>query len=274
MRSPTATEEILVNEKPTHRVLAVTLARGGSKSVPRKNIRPILGVPLIAYTIAEAKRSRYVTRQLVSTDDEEIQRIAILCGAEAPFLRPAHLAADKTPSLPALQHAVAWAEENEGEEYDYVVELMCTNPMKTLEDIDAAIEKLIATEADSVIGVSRLEDHHPARVKKIVNDRLVDFCVPEPHIPRQDLTPEAYIRNGSIYAMRRDVLMIHNARYGTENSHPYIMPAERSVNIDTYIDILVAEILLAEHPREYVWPFRGLENERRQFDNVRGRLDE
>lgn len=243
-------------------VLAVTLARRGSKSVPRKNIRPILGAPLIAYTIAEAKRSKYITRYIVSTDDEEIRRIAILYGAEAPFLRPAHLAADETPSLPALQHAVAWAEEDEGEEYDYVVELMCTNPMKTVEDIDAVIEKLIATGADSVIGVSKLDDHHPARVKKIVNDRLVEFCVPEPHVPRQDLKPEAYIRNGSIYAMRRDVLMIHNARYGTENSRPYIMPGERSVNVDTYIDFLLAEILLAEHPREYVRPLRELENER------------
>ena len=248
-------------EKSTCRVLAVTLARGGSKSVPRKNVRPILGVPLIAYTIAEAKRSRYVTRHLVSTDDEEIQRIAILYGAEAPFLRPAHLAADKTPSLPALQHAVAWAEENEGEEYDYVVELMCTNPMKTVEDIDAAIEKLIATEADSVIGMSKLEDHHPARAKKIVSDRIVDFCVPEPHIARQDLRPEAYVRNGSIYAMRRDVLMIQGARYGTENSRPYIMPMERSVNVDTPTDFLIAEILLKKHPRDYVQPLRELENE-------------
>lgn len=241
------------------RVLAVTLARGGSKSMPRKNIRPILGVPLIAYTIAEAKRSKHITRYIVSTDDEEIREIAMWYGAEVPFLRPAHLATDEATSAAALQHAVGWAEENEGQEYEYVVELMCTNPMKTVEDIDAAIEKLIATGADSVIGMNKLEDHHPARIKKIVNDRIVDFCVPETSTRRQDLKPDACIRNGSIYAMQRDVLMIQGKRYGTENSRPYTMPAERSVNVDTPIDFIVAEILLKQNPRPYVRPFSELE---------------
>lgn len=238
-----------------HRVLAVTLARGGSKSVPRKNVRPILGVPLIAYTIAEAKRSKFITRYIVSTDDEEIRQIAIRYGAEAPFLRPAHLSTDEATSVAALQHAVAWVEEQEGLKYEYVVELMCTNPMKSGEDIDAAVEKLVLTGADSVIGMSKLEDHHPIRIKKIVNDRIVDFCLPEtPERRRQDLKPDAYIRNGSIYAMRRDVLMVLGLRYGTENSRPYIMLAEHSVNVDTPIDFVVAEILLTQNPRPYVRP--------------------
>ena len=241
------------------RVLAVTLARGGSKSVPRKNIHPILGVPLIAYTIVEAKRSKYITRYIVSTDDDVIQEIAIRYGAEAPFLRPAHLATDEATSAEALQHAVAWVEEEEGQEYEYLVELMCTNPMKTVEAIDAAIEKLIATGADSVIGMSKLEDHHPARIKKIVSDRIVDFCLPEIASRRQDLKPDAYIRNGSIYAMQRDVLMIHGMRYGAENSRPLIMPAERSVNVDTPIDFILAEILLKQNPRTYVRPLSELE---------------
>jgi len=209
-------------------------------------------VPLLAYTIAEAKRSKYITRYIVSTDDEEIRQVAIRYGAEAPFLRPAHLARDEATSAAAMQHAVAWAEEDEGQKYDYVVELMCTNPMKTAEDIDAAIEKLIATGADSVIGVCKLEDHHPARIKKIVDDRIVDFCVPETSSRRQDLKPDAYIRNGSIYAMRRDVLMIQGKRYGTENSRPYIMSAERSVNVDTPIDFMLAELLLKRNPRPHV----------------------
>lgn len=243
-----------MSQPSEHRVLAVTLARGGSKSVPRKNIRPILGVPLIAYTIAEAKRSKYITRYIVSTDDEEIRQIAMRYGAEAPFLRPAHLATDEATSAAALQHAVAWAEEDEGQEYEYVIELMCTNPMKTVEDIDAAIEKLIATGADSVIGMNRLEDHHPARIKKIVNDRIVDFCVPETSSRRQDLKPDAYIRNGSIYAMRRDVLMIQGKHYGTENSRPYIMSTECLVNVDTLMDFMMAETLLKQNPRPYVRP--------------------
>jgi len=244
----------MAEQQSKTRILAVTLARGGSKGVPRKHIRPILGVPLLAYTIVEAQRSQYITRYLVSTDDQEIQEAAILYGAEAPFLRPAQLAQDSTPSLPALQHAVAWAEKDEDQTYDYIIELMATNPMKTAEDIDAALEKLIRTQADSVIAMARVEEYHPAHIKKIADDHIVDFCMPEQHIPRQDLKPEAYIRNGSIYAMRRDVLMVQNIRFGSVNSRPYIMPPERSVNVNTMIDFRIAEILLAEQPRNSVRP--------------------
>ena len=235
------------------RVLAITLARGGSKGVPRKNILPILHVPLIAYTIAEAKRSKLITRYLVSTDDPEIQGVAIRYGAEAPFLRPVELSGDKVSSVGPLQHAVNWAEKDEGQRYDYIIELMCTCPMKTSGHIDGVIEKLISTGADSVIGVSRLEDHHPARIKKIVEDRLVDFCVPEViNSRRQDLKPDAYIRNGSLYAMRRDSLMVDGMRYGTADSRPYIMPEECLANVDSPIDFVVAEALLTKNPRPYV----------------------
>lgn len=239
------------HKKP--RILALTLARGGSKSVPHKNILPIHGIPLIAYTILEAKRSRYITRYLVSTDDPQTQQMAIQYGAEAPFLRPAHLATDTTSSVAAMQHAVAWAEADEGERYDYVVELMCTNPMKTVEDIDGALEKLLTTGADSVIGVHRLDDHHPIRIKKIVDDRIMDFSLPEtPETRRQDLKPDAYIRCGAIYALRRDHLMVEGRRYGTANSRPWIMPPEKGVNIDSLVDFKIAEALLALYPRPYI----------------------
>ena len=169
------------------------------------------------------------------------------------FSAPPELARDTSSSVSALQHAVAWAEENEGVRYDYIVELMCTNPMKTAADIDGVIEKLIATGADSVIGVVQLDDHHPARIKQIVDDRLVDFCVPEvPESRRQDLKPAAYIRSGAIYALKRDVLMAQGRRYGTAESRPYIMTADQSVNIDSEIDFMIAEVLLTRAPRPYV----------------------
>lgn len=234
------------------RVIAVTLARGGSKSVPRKNILPINGVPLIGYTIAEAHRSKFITRYIVSTDDAEIARVANRLGAEVPFTRPASLATDTATSADALIHAVNFVEQEEGKKYDYIVELMCTNPMKTAEDIDAIIEKLIKTKADSVIGVVQLEEYHPARVKKIVNDRLVDFAVPETSSRRQDLKPPAYLRNGAIYAMKRDVLMVDGFRYGTKNSRPYIMPWEKSVNVDSPIDFMIARELIKQYPRSYI----------------------
>ena len=229
------------------------MARGGSKSIPRKNIRMIAGAPLIAYTIVEAKRSKFLTRYVVSTDDEEIRQVALSFGADVPFLRPAKFSSDTASSLSALQHAVEWLEREEGQPYDYVIEIMCTNPMKTVEDIDACIEKLITTGADSVIAVHQLEDHHPARIKKIVNDRIVDFCLPEtPEMRRQDLKPKAYIRSGSIYGLRRDHLMVDGRRYGSVESRPYILPESRAVNVDTKIDFLVAEHLLNQSPRPYV----------------------
>jgi CMP-N-acetylneuraminic acid synthetase len=227
------------------RILGLTLARGGSKSVPRKNIKPIAGLPLIGYTITEALKSKFITRYIVSTDDEEIQQVAIQCGAESPFLRPSEFSTDSASSVSAMQHAVDWVEQQEGVKYDYIVELMCTNPMKTVEDIDASIEKLISTKANSVIAVHQLEDHHPARIKKIINDKITDFCIPEiSESRRQDLKPEAYIRSGSIYALKRDYLMIEGKRYGSDNSRPYILPQERAVNIDTEIDFMIAELML------------------------------
>ena len=227
------------------RILGLTLARGGSKSVIRKNIKPIAGKPLIRYTVAEALKSKFISRYIVSTDDAEIQKIAIQCGAEAPFLRPSKYSTDEASSVSAMQHAVEWVEQHEGVKYDYIVELMCTNPMKTVEDIDASIEKLIATGADSVIAVHKLEDHHPARIKKIIDDKITDFCIQEiPESRRQDLKPEAYIRSGSIYALKRDYLMLEGKRYGSDNSRPYLLPVERAINIDTEIDFMIAELML------------------------------
>jgi CMP-N-acetylneuraminic acid synthetase len=234
-----------MNEEKKIRILGLTLARGGSKSVPRKNIKPIAGLPLIGYTITEALKSKFITRYIVSTDDEEIRQVAIECGADAPFLRPREFSTDEASSVSAMQHAVDWIEQQEEVKYDYIVELMCTNPMKSAEDIDASIEKLISTQADSVIAVHQLEDHHPARIKKIVDDKIVDFCIAEiPESRRQDLMPEAYIRSGSIYALKRDYLMNDGKRYGSDNSRPYILPPERSVNIDTEIDFMIAELMI------------------------------
>ena len=228
-----------------YKILGITLARGGSKSIYKKNIRELCGSPLIEYTINEALKSELLSRYIVSTDDPEIQDVAIRCGAEVPFLRPSDLATDKASSTIALQHAINFAERQDGFKYDYIVELMCTNPLKTVDDIDSCLEKLIQTNADSVIGVHKLEDHHPIRIKKIVNDRIVDFCLPEPlDSRRQDLKPDAYIRSGSIYAMKRDELMVRNNRYGTKNSRPYVLPPERAINVDTQIDFLLAETII------------------------------
>ena len=236
----------LKTSKP--RVLAVTLARSGPKSIRKKNFRPLRGKPLIYYTIKEALKSKYISRYIVSTDDLEIKEIAEEYGAEVPFIRPTELSTDLARAIDADMHALAWAETDENMKYDYFIELMITNPMKTVSDIDAVIEKLIETNADSVIGVSKLEDHHPIRIKKIIDDKIYDFHtelkeIPETH--RQQLKPDAYIRNGSMYAAKRELIK-RGIRYGTFNSRPYIMPESKSINIDTENDLLLAEIIMGK----------------------------
>ena len=166
-------------------------------------------------------------------------------GAEVPFIRPVELSTDTASSASVIKHALEWIEKDEGEKYDFVIELMCTNPLKNVYDIDSCIEKLINTGADSVIAVHKIEDHHPIRVKKIVNDFIENFCLPEIlESRRQDLKPEAYVRSGSIYALSRNYFIEYGARYGSKNSRPYILPEERAINIDTENDFIIAEHII------------------------------
>lgn len=225
------------------KVLGITLARGGSKGVPRKNIRRLAGLPLVAHTVLAAKQCTLLTDYVVSTDDSEIAMVAEEYGAEI-VMRPKHLAADSTPTLPALLHALEEMEKRHGKEYGVVADLRATNPLKTNVDIDGAVDKLFRTSADAVIGVCQVEDHHPARLKRIFRDRLVDIW-PEPESGnRQDLKPEVYVRNGSIYVVRRAALEEGVHIKLSDDVRPWIMPCERSVNIDTELDFIVAEVML------------------------------
>ena len=227
-------------------VLAITLARGGSKSIYKKNIALLKNKPLISYTINAALDSEYIDEYIISTDDKEIADVAENLGATIPFLRPENLSSDTASSADALIHAVNAYEEITKKKYDYIIELMCTNPFKSGEMIDDIISKLDRNEkADAVITVERLLDHHPARIKKIENGYIRDFCVEEElESRRQDLKPEAYIRNGNIYALRRDLLMIQKARYGTNFCIPYYKEDVPSANIDEPSDFYKAESLL------------------------------
>jgi len=226
-------------------ILAITLARGGSKGIPKKNLAKIGGKPLIQYTFDIISAINNLHSYILSTDCPDIAEYAVNQGIHVPFLRPSHLASDHATSADALKHATLFMENFFSIKYDYVVELMCTNPFKTAIHVNQVIDKIIATKADSVIGVSRLEEHHPARIKRIVDDHLLDFVVPELSSRRQDLTPEAYIRNGSIYAINRDKLILENYRFGGPNSRPYIMPEPCSINIDSPLDLVIANHLLS-----------------------------
>ena len=237
------------NNKPN--ILGVIPARGGSKSIKKKNIVNINGHPLIAYTIIEALKSKYITHLSTSSDDDDIRVASEQYGCEASFRRPSELSNDHAKSVDCDLHATKFMEKKYQIKYDYVIELMCTNPLKTSEDIDAALTLQIETNADSVIAVVKLEDHHPLRIKRIEKGLIKDFTKElreKPESRRQDLKPEAFIRNGSIYSMRRDMLE-RRIRHGSNNSRAYIMPIERTVNIDEERDLLVAQILLDQNPK-------------------------
>ena len=229
------------------KILAITLARGGSKAIKNKNIILVNKRPLISYTISEARKSKLIDRYVISTDSKKIKYISQKYGGEVPFIRPKKYSTDKATSVDALAHAVHWVENEDNLKYDYIIELMCTNPLKTVEDIDKIIKKIINTKADSVIAVHKLEDHHPIRIKKIINDKIRDFNIKEiPETRRQDLKPDAYIRSGSIYALKRKHLLKERLRYGSSNSRPYILPEKRAVNIDSIADLYAAEKMIKD----------------------------
>ncbi len=226
------------------KILAITLARGGSKGVKGKNFKNVCGKPLLAYTVEETLKSKYIDDYVFSTDSKEIQKIAIKYGANAPFLRPSELSKDTSTSADALLHALSYMENQNNCIYDYIVETMVTNPLKTVEDIDATIELVLKNKCNSAIAIHQLFDQHPARIKKIIDGKIYDFCVKEiPETRRQDLKPNAYIRSGSIYVMSRSMLL-NGLRYGVEDSYAYILPPERVVNIDEEIDLKYANYML------------------------------
>lgn len=226
-------------------VLGVTLARGGSKGVPGKHLKLLSGRPLIDYTLDIVKDIKEIDYYLVSTDSEEIRSYVLGRGVSAPFLRPENLSTDSASSAAALQHAVNFIEKDLKTEFSYVIELMATNPLKDAQDVSACINQLATSNFDAVIAVNEIFDHHPARVKRITNGVLVDFCVPEiPESRRQDLEPKAYVRSGAIYALTREMLMHKGLRYGTDKCYAYVLPPDRAVNIDSEQDFIYAEYLL------------------------------
>ena len=228
------------------KTLAVILARGGSKGIPKKNIIDLDGKPLIYYTIKAAIDSCVFDEVVVSTDCNQIASVALECGAKVPFMRPDELSQDHVWSRDALKHAVLACEKIYEKRYDYVIELPCVAPLRNGNHIREAFEKLVSTNADSVISVCQMQDKHPVRMKRIVNDTIQDFCSEFPEgegSRRQDLEP-CFIRNGAIYAMTRDTIVEHFSRNG-KVSRPYIMDELESVNIDTMIDLITAKAIIA-----------------------------
>ena len=230
-------------------ILGIIPARGGSKSVPRKNIKLLAGQPLIAYSILEASKSQYVNRCVVSTDDEEIARVAVSHGAEVPFLRPPELALDRTTDFPVFLHCLEWLKTQEGYVPDLVVHLRPTAPFRTAAHIDRAVSLLLESpEADSVRSVC-LAGQHPLKMWALQSGWLASY-VPA-HVfgieeaynqPRQSL-PVAYIQNGAVDVIRASVITESHSMSG-RRMRAFVMDELDSVNIDSPLDWALAESLI------------------------------
>jgi N-acylneuraminate cytidylyltransferase len=231
-----------------HEVLALIPARGGSKSIPRKNIKPLGGFPLIAYSIAAAQAAESVSRVIVSTDDPEIADVARRYGAETPFLRPDSLAQDETPDLPVFQHALRWLEEQEAYRPAVVVQLRPTSPFRRTWHIDQAVEQLLSrTDADAIRTVCE-PFQNPYKMWRIMPDglmiSLLETARPEAYnLPRQALPP-VYWQTGYVDAAWRETILNKNSMTG-ERILPLIIDPTEWVDIDSPADWQWAERLLA-----------------------------
>ncbi len=230
----------------TRSVLGVIPARGGSKGVSRKNIRPVAGKPLIAYTIEAARASRLLTRFVASTEDAEIAAVARSLGCDV-LPRPSSLAADNTPMPPVVMHALSVLEEA-GHSFSCVAVLQPTTPLRIAEDIDRALGLLFEGGCDSVVSVYQVADEHPARMYRLVDGYLVAY-EREPEGRMRQSLPPVYHRNGAVYACRRELLIEKGTLIGARVV-PHIMPRERSINIDDEMDLAFADWLLQRQQTE------------------------
>jgi YrbI family 3-deoxy-D-manno-octulosonate 8-phosphate phosphatase len=239
-------------------ILALIPARGGSKSIPRKNIKPLAGYPLLAYSIAASMRSRLVTRTIVSTDDDEIACTAQSYGAEAPFLRPAELAHDDTTDLPVFTHALRWLNEKEGYQPDIVVQLRPTSPLRPPDCVDQALQILIEhPEADSVRGVISSGQNPYKMWRMDEQGRLAPLLtvpgVDEPYnAPRQAL-PQTYWQTGHIDAIRLSTILKKNSLTG-DIIFPLLLDPRYAIDIDTLRDWERAEWIISRGDLPVVLP--------------------
>ncbi|TKI72838.1 acylneuraminate cytidylyltransferase family protein [Lysinibacillus mangiferihumi] len=223
------------------KILAIIPARGGSKGVPRKNIRNLAGKPLIAWTIEEAKKSKYINRLVLSSDDDEIIEVAKEYGCDVPFKRPKELAQDDTPGIETVLHAI---EHCPG--YDFVMILQPTSPLRTVEDIDQCIEYTMRENAKLCVSVSEASQS-PYWMYKREDDYLVPLIKQDKLITRRQDIPKVFILNGSIYL--GDIEKIKAAKsFITNETKAYEMPISKSYDIDSLDDFIICENFIKKLP--------------------------
>lgn len=230
--------------------LGLIPARGGSKSIPHKNIVDLSGKPLLSYTIEAAQGSRHLDRVILSTDDAEIAEVGRSYGVEIPFMRPEELARDDTPSIEVVAHILDWLKENESWQPEAVVLLQPTSPLRTAVHIDEAVDLFVAKKADTVVSVIEVPHRFsPYSIMQLEDGYLRDFWTEDVEFDRyrRQEMPKLYARNGpAILVTKTDVILDSNSFYGSKVI-PYIMREEVSIDIDNYHDLELASAII-ENP--------------------------
>lgn len=222
----------------SRKILAVITARGGSKGVKRKALREVGGLPLIARTIAAAKEAEFLDRIIVSTEDIEIAEVSRRFGAEIPFMRPVELASDSTPGIEPLIHAV----ETLTEKFDYVVLLQPTSPFRTGEDIDKAVRCCIDNNATTCATVNEADKSPYWMYNLTESQKLQPLFEKESQIARRQDLPKAYALNGAVFVAETAFLLDKRTLFD-DNTVGCLMPSERSLDIDTELDLQIADFL-------------------------------
>jgi N-acylneuraminate cytidylyltransferase/CMP-N,N'-diacetyllegionaminic acid synthase len=226
-------------------ILATICCRGGSKGVPGKNIKPLKGKPLIAYTIESAKKSSLVNDLIISTDDARIADVAKQYGAAVPFIRPADLASDTASKWPVFIHAVEEYEKLTGKTVDYLVDLDVTVPLKTAEDIDGAIRLALSDQSVDVVITGYEPERNPYfNMMEINKDGYAEIVkkADKPIVRRQD-APAVYSLTPAAYVVKKSALYDYE-HWSKAKCKIYTMPRERAVDIDTEIDFKIVEFLM------------------------------
>ena len=226
-------------------VIGLITARGGSKGIPRKNISTVAGKPLIAWTIEAALASPSVDRVIVSTDDDEIAQVSSQYGAEVPFIRPAALAQDDSPHVDVLVHTLEWLRDHESYFPDFLMLLQPTSPLRIPEDIESTIEIANRVNADCVVSVKRAQANPHTTLLIAEDKKLQSFIVDSAGYPRRQVLPKHYALNGAIYLIRADVFLEEGTLY-PDLTYVYVMPPERSLDIDESWDLYLANLILLD----------------------------
>ena len=224
--------------------LAIIPARAGSKGLPGKNIKELCGKPLIAWSIEAGFKSKYLDEVMVTTDSQEIADIAKSYGANIPFLRPDYLASDTATSFDAVKHTIEFYKNELNKEFDYIVLLEPTSPLREDDDIDNAIEQLFNSNADSIVGICKTEDQNPAfLIKKDDNGYIYGYENKDMKVLRRQDISDVYFFEGTIYISKTDILLDKQTFYHGKTIG-YEVPKYKSLEVDDMDDFIMVEAIM------------------------------